>query len=550
VAPPDIVKQIAGAQPFVGVQLRDLGATARRIAKLTLQRPGGTLQHVKRFLSTQIRVLTGTSDLAPAQGDHRFDEPAWRENRAQRIAMQTYLAVRKELDDWVDGLPVDHREAERIRFMLSLVTEALAPSNWPTHPAALKRFRETRGKSAVRGLRNLLDDLVHNDGMPSMVKRGALKVGRDMATTPGKVVYQSEVFELIQYAPTTEKVRARPFLMVPPQINKYYFYDLSPKKSLIRFAVESGLQTFTVSWRNPHPRHRDWNFDTYLAAIEEAIDVVRGITGSVDVNLEGGCVAGINVVALLADLAERGDRKVNCATLLVTMLDTSIETQLGLLATSKTIAMARGHSSKKGVIKGSEMGRIFAFLRPNDLVWNYWVNNYLLGNDPPTFDVLAWNADTSRMTAGFHVQLLDLVQKNSLVRGEFKVRGKPVRLESVQCHQYWMAGLADHITPWRGCYASSRLTRGKRTFVVSDGGHIQSMISSPSNPKAKFFASPKQPDKADAWLSGATSHEGSWWLHWRDWITKRSGKLRKAPETVGSASYPPLNDAPGTYVLE
>jgi polyhydroxyalkanoate synthase len=235
---------------------------------------------------------------------------------------------------------------------------------------------------------------------------------------------------------------------------------------------------------------------------------------------------------------------------MVTMLDTSVETQLGVLATPKTIAMARAHSSKKGVIKGSEMGRIFALLRPNDLVWNYWVNNYLLGNDPPTFDVLAWNADTCRMTAGFHVELLDLVQKNSLVRGEFKVRGKPVRLESVKCDQFWMAGLADHITPWRACYASSRLTRGKREFVVSDGGHIQSMISSPSNPKAKFFVNAEQPESVEAWLGGATAHHASWWLHWREWITKRSGKLRKAPAALGSASHPPRVDAPGTYVFE
>jgi polyhydroxyalkanoate synthase len=196
------------------------------------------------------------------------------------------------------------------------------------------------------------------------------------------------------------------------------------------------------------------------------------------------------------------------------------------------------------------MGRIFAFLRPNDLVWNYWVNNYLLGNDPPTFDVLAWNADTARMTAGFHVELLDLVQKNSLVRGEFKVRGKPVRLESVRCDQFWMAGLADHITPSGACYASSRLTRGKREFVVSDGGHIQSMISSPSNPKAKFFVNAEQPEGVEAWLGGATAHHASWWLHWREWITKRSGKLRKAPAALGSASHPPRVDAPGTYVFE
>jgi polyhydroxyalkanoate synthase len=548
--PPDVADHAYPGQPFVGMQFGDIAATARKMIDLMFQRPDVALENINRFWSEQFRVLTGTSEIAPAKDDHRFDDPTWRENPSYKLAMQTYLSVRKGLDAWVDGLPVEHKEAERIRFMLSLFTEALAPSNWPTNPAALKRFLETGGKSAIRGLQNMVDDILHNDGMPSMVKRDALKVGRDMALTPGKVVHRSEVFELIQYVPTTEEVRARPFLMVPPQINKYYFYDLSPKKSLIRFAVESGLQTFVISWRNPGPAHRDWNFDTYLAAIEEAVDVTREITGSADVNLEGGCVAGIEVAALLAHLAQRGERKVNCATLMVTMLDTSVETQLGVLATPDTLSMARQNSKMKGLMEGSEMGRIFAFLRPNDLVWNYWVNNYLLGNEPPTFDVLAWNADTARMTAGFHVELLDLVQNNSLVRGEFKVRGKPVRLEAVQCDQFWLAGMTDHITPWNACYASSRLLGGKREFVVSDGGHIQSMISSPSNPKAKFFVNPAQPESADEWLNGATEHHGSWWLHWREWITQRSGKLQKASPTLGSAAHPPLVDAPGTYVFE
>jgi polyhydroxyalkanoate synthase len=208
------------------------------------------------------------------------------------------------------------------------------------------------------------------------------------------------------------------------------------------------------------------------------------------------------------------------------------------------------NSKMKGLMEGSEMGRVFAFLRANDLVWNYWVNNYLMGNEPPTFDVLAWNADTIRMTAGFHVGLLDLVQHNTLVRGEFKVRGKPVRLDAVECDQFWMAGLADHITPWRACYASSRLLRGNREFVVSDGGHIQSMISSPNNPKAKYFVNVTNPPTAEAFLEGATEHQESWWLRWRDWIKRRSGKLKKSKQTLGSRAHPPLIDAPGTYVLE
>jgi polyhydroxyalkanoate synthase len=307
---------------------------------------------------------------------------------------------------------------------------------------------------------------------------------------------------------------------------------------------------FTLSWRNPAQEHRDWNFDTYIAAIEEAIGVICEITGSPDCNIEGGCVGGTTVAALLASQASRGERQVNSATLMVTMLDTSTETQLSVLATPAMMEMAEMNTATKGVMEGSQMGQVFAMLRPNDLIWNYWVNNYLLGNEPPTFDVLAWNADTSRMAAGLHLAILDLVKNNSLARGEFKVKGTPIQLKAIDCDQFWMAGSTDHITPWQACYASAQLLGGNREFVLSDGGHIQSMVSSPSNPKARFHAGGEQPEDPEEWFAKATQHDFSWWLYWRDWIVKRSGDLHKAPDSLGSAQHPPLMDAPGTYVFE
>lgn len=539
-----------GFQSWATGQYGDVVESARKMMDLMFQPPDAALAKINRYWTEQCRILYGSSDVEPDKGDHRFDDPAWHDNAYYKLAMQSHVSLKKGLDEWVDALPVGHKEAERTRFMVSLVTDALAPSNWPSNPAALRRYFETGGMSAIVGLQHMIDDAVRNGGMPSTVKRDALQVGRDMATTPGKVVHRSDVFELIQYEPSTKQVHARPFLMVPPQINRYYFYDVSEKKSLIRYAVDAGLQTFVISWRNPGPEHRNWNFDTYLAAVEEAIDAVRDITGSPDVNIEGGCIAGLEVAALLADLAQRDERKVHSATLMVTMLDTSVESQLGVLATPSSLEMAKTVSKMKGLIEGSEMGRVFNFLRPNDLVWNYWVNNYLMGNDPPAFDVLAWNADTTRMTAGFHVDLLDLVQNNPLARGEFKVQGRPVRLDAIECDQFWLAGLTDHITPWPACYASARLLGGKREFVVSDGGHIQSMISSPSNPKAKYFVNRRLPETAEAWLEGATEHEASWWVLWRDWIKRRSGKLVKARAKLGSREHPPLVDAPGTYAFE
>ena len=550
VHPAQVGDPATAAQPVPGLHLHDIGAAARKMMEFWFQRPDVAMENISRFWAEQIRIFTGTSPLEPARDDHRFDDPLWKDNPIYHQGMQTYLLLRNGLQQWIDALPVEHKEAERIRFQVSLVTEALAPSNWPTNPAALKRFVETGGTSALRGLKNIVDDIVHNQGMPSMVKRGVLEVGKDLATTPGKVIHRSEVFELIQYAPLTPQVHERPYLMVPPQINKYYFYDLSPNKSLVHYALEAGLQVFTISWRNPTQEHRHWNFDTYIDAIEEAIDVVRDVTGSPDVNIEGGCVGGITVAALLAHLAARGEHKVKSATLMVTLLDTSVETQLGNLATPEAIEMARVGSSVRGVLEGSEMGRIFAFLRPNDLVWSYWVNNYLLGNDPPAFDVLAWNADTSRMAGDLHLQILDLVQNNRLVRGEFKVKGEPIALGRIDCDQYWMAGLADHITPWKGCYESVKLLGGQRTFVVADGGHIQAMISSPANPKAKFLVADELPPTPDDWLAKATEHHESWWQHWRGWITEHAGAKRKARKTLGNARHKPLADAPGTYVFE
>jgi polyhydroxyalkanoate synthase len=518
--------------------------------ELWFQRPDVAYKNIANFWMEMFRINVGASDLAPEKEDHRFDDPAWSNQPLYKQAMQQHLAVRKTVEEWINELPVDSKEADRIRFALSSLIEATAPSNWPTNPAALRRYFETGGASAISGLKNLVDDIIHNKGMPSTVKRGALKVGKDMGSTPGKVVYRHEMFELIQYAPMTGDVYARPYLMVPPQINRFYFYDVAPKKSLIRFALESGLQTFTFSWRNPTEEHRDWDYAAYISAIDEALDVISEITGSPDCNIEGGCLAGQGVVGLLGDHANRGVRKVNSATLMVTLLDASVETQLGNLATSSMLEMVKAKATKQGVTEGSEVAKLFAMLRPNDLIWNYWVNNYLLGKDPPVFDVLAWNADTTRMAAGLHVGIVDLMKNNTMVRGEFKVNGKPIRLDAIDCDQYWMAGTTDHITPWQAVYASMQHLGGQREFVLSFGGHIQSMISSPNNPKASFRVNAELPKDPEAWLAGSTEHKHSWWLHWRDWITQRSGDQRPAPSSLGSSKYQPLTDAPGTYVFE
>jgi len=541
-----------GLNPFVGFTGEDIRATLQQIAQQALQHPQQALKHAAGFLTELGRGLNGQPTYAPDPKDKRFFDPAWQASPWYRAALHSYLAWQQRLFAFVDDADLSPRDAERARFVLTLLTEALAPTNTLLgNPAALKRAIETGGTSLARGLIHLLDDIANNRGMPSQVDRTAFQVGKHLALTPGAVVFKNEVLELIQYAPATDQVYRRPLLAVPPQINKFYVLDLAPGKSLIEYAVRQGMVTFSLSWRNPTPAQRDWGLETYMGALLHAIDVVRDITASEDLNILGACSGGMTLTALLGHLAARGDRRINAATLLVTVLDTSVESQLGLFATTQTIAAAKAVSRAKGVLDGRELARAFNWMRPNDLIWNYWVNNYLLGADPPAFDILYWNNDTTNLPARLHGDLLDLFLTNPFTHpGTLALRGTPIDLSSVSCDTYLLAGATDHITPWRACYATTQLLGGACAFVLSNSGHIQSILNPPGNPKATFFTNPAHPADPAQWLAGAQQHSGSWWEHWRDWLRARSGDQRPAPLTLGNARYAPGASAPGTYVLE
>ena len=547
----EAAEHILGPNPVVGLRGKDLFQTFGMLARQVLRQPHQVLAHGFTFAAEATRILGGASELAPDPKDRRFQDPTWKENELYRRGLQLYLSANKEVQDWVDASIPDSDDRRRAHFVLSLFTDALAPSNSPLNPEALKRFLETGGESAVRGLRHLIDDLRYNGGMPSQVDKSAFKVGENLATTAGAVVFRNEVLELIHYQPTTKKVSECPLLVVPPQINKFYIFDLSPKKSVTQYLLSNGVQVFTISWRNPTPAQRTWGLDTYVGAIEEAIDVVRDITGNPDCNLAGACAGGMTTIALVGHLAARRERKVNAVTLLVSAFDTGNDPSiLGLFATEEAIEAARRRSHTQGVLEGKEMERIFAWLRPNDLVWNYWVNNYLLGNEPPTFDVLYWNSDSTRLPATFHSELLTLYQQNPLpVAGKLTVRGTPIDIAQVDCDFYTIAGVTDHIAPWEACYRSSLLL-GKREFILSNSGHIQSILNPPSNPKATFFTNTERPADAQIWLAGATKNPGSWWEHWKAWLLARSGLQKVAPTSLGNSTYQPLVEAPGTYVYE
>jgi polyhydroxyalkanoate synthase len=466
--------------------------------------------------------------------------------------MQGYLAVSEALDGIVEDADLpDWRQRERAKFLVTMMTSALAPTNTLLgNPTALKRALETGGGSLRRGTRNYLSDLRHNGGLPSQVDRAQFVVGKDLAVTSGVVVYRDEVLELLQYRPATPSVHAVPVVVVPPQINKYYFMDLAPGRSLIEYAVGQGLQVFAISWRNPTKEHRDWNLDTYGASIIVALDAIQQITRSKQVSVFGLCAGGITIAAVLNHFAATGDDRIRAASFGVTLLDWSVPAPVGMLASRSLLRFASWRSRSRGVLDGQSMASVFTWMRPNDLVWNYWVNNYLLGKDPPSFDILAWNADKTNLPGALHTQFLQIFEHNSLaLPGAMTMLGSPVDLSRVKVDTYVTGGTTDHLTPWRGCYRATALFGGESTFALANTGHIQTLVCPPGKAKSRYWVGPDPGPDPDAWLASADERTGTWWEHWAGWMGERSGSKKRAPKTLGSRAYPVLDEAPGSYVF-
>jgi poly[(R)-3-hydroxyalkanoate] polymerase subunit PhaC len=541
-----------GLMPMVGFRGADLFQVGQQLAGQALKEPPLLLKHSTNFMLEMGRVLTGQSTIVPDAKDKRFTDEVWKTNPFYHMYLQTYLTWQQSMNAFINDADLDKKDADRARFVLSLFVDTVAPTNTLLgNPAAMKKMYETGGASLVKGLTHMLGDLANNGGLPSQVDMKTFQVGKDLALSPGAVVFTNEVLELIQYTPATPEVSRRPLLLVPPQVNKFYVLDLSPSKSLIRYLVGSGQQVFAISWRNPTPKQREWGFETYDRAILEAIEAARAITESPDVNIVGSCLGGMTLATLLGHLAALGDRRVKAVTFLVTVLDTSVESTMGLFATKETIAAAREASRLKGVLEGQEMARVFAWLRPNDLIWNYWVNNYLIGKDPAAFDVLYWNNDTTRLPANLHGELLDLFETNAFTHpGTLQALGTPIDLSKVTNDTYIVAGITDHITPWQGCYATTQLVGGKVKFILSNSGHIQALLNPPGNPKASYFVNERYPADPQQWQARAQKRSGSWWEDWRDWLSMRAGEKKPAPEALGNDQYQPGIAAPGSYVFE
>ncbi len=541
---------VLGANPLVGLSRGQIGAALARLAQRLAVEPGVALSQALGAAGHLVEVAIGRSEVAPPKGDKRFAHPAWTENPLYHRLMQAYLVEAKAAMAVVDEVDLDAKSRARAGFALSLITEAAAPTNTLLgNPSALAKAVETRGRSLIAGARHLARDLRRNGGMPSTVDSRPFTVGGNIAVTPGQVVHRSEVFELIQYTPARGGVYTRPLVAIPPQINKYYISDIAPGRSLIEHLVSAGIPYLAVSWRNPTAAQRDWNLDTYVAACLEAVEVACEVAGTDDANVVGMCAGGITMACLLGHLAATGSDIVHSATFMVAGLDTKQESQIGALASKAAVEAARSRSHRAGYLDGKDLARVFAWLRPNDLVWNYWVNNYLLGQNPPAFDILAWNADTTRLPAGLHSDFLDLSLSNGLAEGALTVLGTPVELGKVTVDAYVVAGSTDHIIPWQTAYRTTQMLGGESEFVLSSSGHIQAIVNPPGNPKASYrTATGTPPDDVDAWLAASDQHTGSWWEHWTAWLAARSGDQRPAPGELGSAAHPPLEPAPGRYV--
>jgi poly[(R)-3-hydroxyalkanoate] polymerase subunit PhaC len=516
------------------------------------RRPRPTITRGTDLLAELGRVALGSSTLAPSGRDRRFTDPAWTQNPALRRVMQAYLATEHTAEGLVADADLDWRESERIGFLVHNLVQAMAPSNNPLiSPVAWKAAIDSGGSSALTGLRQLVGDLATAPRVPTMVAPDAYQVGRDLAVTAGTVVLRTPVFELIQYTPQTGTVYATPLLIVPPTINKYYVLDLAPGRSLIEHFVGAGQQVFVMSWRNPDARHRDWGLDRYGQAVLDALDATCAITGADRAHLLGACSGGIISSLVAGHLAALGRDRLASLTLLVTLLDQQRAGTAGALVDKKTAAAALAASRARGYLDGKALAEVFAWLRPGDLIWNYWVNNYLAGRTPPAFDILFWNADTTRMTAALHRDFITAALDNALTRpAGTTLLGTKIDLGKVTVDSYVVAGNADHICPWRSCYASTQLLGGRSRFVLSSNGHIAALVNPPGNTRSSYQVAVIHPADPAEWTAAARTEQGSWWPDYTRWLGERSGNRVAAPTSTGDNRFPPLGAAPGQYVLD
>jgi polyhydroxyalkanoate synthase len=526
--------------------LRDAGATVRPDAMEQLRN-----DYMGEFGALWQEFLTGK---APALKDRRFSSEAWQGNPVSAFNAASYLLNSKFLMQMAEAVDASPQQKQKIRFAVQQVVDAMSPANFlATNPEAHQKLIETKGESLTKGLANLLGDI--QKGHISLSDEKAFEVGRNLATTEGQVVYENELFQLIQYAPLTKTVHERPLLMVPPCINKYYILDLQPENSLVRYAVEQGNTVFLVSWRNPDQSLAGTTWDDYIekGAIN-AINIARDITKQDKLNVLGFCVGGTLLSTALAVLAARGEQPAAGVTLLTTFLDFSDTGVLNVFVDEAQVQLREQTLKSGGLMPGRDLASTFSSLRPNDLVWNYVQSNYLKGNEPPPFDLLYWNSDSTNLPGPmFCWYLRNTYLENSLkVPGKLKVAGEKVDLSKIAAPAFIYASREDHIVPWNSAYQSTRILNNKNPelnkFILGASGHIAGVINPAAKKKRSYWTNEARPASHEEWFNGATEHPGSWWGEWSEFLAAHGGKDVKARSKLGNAQYVPIEAAPGRYV--
>lgn len=502
----------------------------------------------------RLQGMDTTPVIEPEPGDKRFADASWSENMMSDFIKQSYLITSKYMKEMVHGIEdIDPESHAKVKFYTRQYINAISPSNFAsTNPLVLQKVQETGGENLISGMENLLRDLERGQGKLkiSLSDEKAFEVGKNIATTKGKVVYQNDLIQLIQYSPTTKTVHRRPILFVPPWINKFYVLDLQPKNSLIKWTVDQGHTVFVISWVNPRRDLADKGFANYmLEGPLAAMDAIEEATGEKEVNLLGFCIGGILSVATLAYMAAKNDKRVKAATFLTTMVDLTDIGEASIFVDDAQLNAMEKYIAKKGYLEGHHMADMFSLMRENDLIWSFVVNNYLLGKEPLPFDLLYWNSDSTRLPATMLMYYLrNFYKKNGLMKKDvLELNGVPIDIEKIKTSSYFLSTKDDHIAPWASCFPATTKLNGPVRFVLGGSGHIAGVVNHPRNKKYGYWTNHKKYDTADEWLETAKQHEGSWWDDWGKWIKRRGGK--KVPARIpGDGGLKPIEDAPGTYV--
>jgi polyhydroxyalkanoate synthase subunit PhaC len=554
----------AAAAAMPALDGKQLGDTFVELLQRWMSQPADLVQaqfalwqdYVRLWQTTTQRMMGQQVEpvIVPDRGDRRFKDPAWNENPLFDFIKQSYLLSSRFLLDAAsaDGELPD-KQQQKIEFYTRQFVDALAPSNFAiTNPEVLRATVESRGENLLRGLKNMLEDLERGKGRLAvkMTDLDAFEVGRNIGTTPGKVVFQNDLIQLIQYEPTTEQVYKRPLMIVPPWINKFYILDLQPKNSLIKFAVDQGYTVFVVSWVNPDERLANKNFEDYmLEGPLAALDAIEQATGEREITAIGYCLGGTLMASTLAYMTARKDTRIKAVTFFTTLMDFADPGELGVFIDEEQLSQLEEQMARRGFLDGAEMATTFNMLRANDLVWSFVINNYLLGKDPFPFDLLYWNSDSTRMPAAMHsFYLRKCYHENKLKDpGGVCLAGVPIDLRQVDLPVYWVSTREDHIAPWKSTYAGTQLLKGDKRFVLAGSGHIAGVVNPPAANKYGYWTNDELPADPEAWLEGATQHPGSWWPDWSAWNARHSGPKVPARKP-GEGKLPVIEDAPGSYV--